>query len=181
MKKKDEDAFLKSVYGASPIKKNDKVEKKIQNVLKNKKQNKVHNKTPSPLRAHKLINEITERSFVLEKNPINKKLKKGKVPIDKKIDFHGYSVFDAETLFLDTIVDCYKRNLRCILFITGKGIRRINNNEGEKTKLYYGKIREGFLKWVKRVDFQKYILSVEQATMAYGADGAFFVYLRKKN
>ena len=40
MKKKDEDAFLKSVYGASPIKKNDKVEKKIQNVLKNKKQNK---------------------------------------------------------------------------------------------------------------------------------------------
>ena len=30
-------------------------------------------------------------------------------------------------------------------------------------------------------NLQKYILSVEQAGIEYGADGAFYVYLRKKN
>ena len=29
-------------------------------------------------------------------------------------------------------------------------------------------------------EIEKYILSVEQASMEFGADGAFFVYLRKK-
>ena len=49
-----------------------------------------------------------------------------------------------------------------------------------KTRLYYGKIRSAFSSWIKKPEIEKYILGVEQASMGYGADGAFFVYLRKK-
>ena len=51
----------------------------------------------------------------------------------------------------------------------------------EKIKLYYGKIRENFFMWTSKSEVQKFILSVEQAGIEYGADGAFFVYLRKNN
>ena len=107
-------------------------------------------------------------------------LKKGKIPINKKIDFHGLSVIDAETLFLETIKTCYKKNLRCLLFITGKGVLKKDKEETLETKLYYGKIRNNFFSWIKKSELQQYILSVEQASIEYGADGAFFVYLRKQ-
>ena len=97
------------------------------------------------------------------------------------MDFHGLSVLDAEDLFLKTIMGCYKKNLRCILFITGKGVINKRNNSEEKIKLYYGKIRENFFMWTSKSEVQKFILSVEQAGIEYGADGAFFVYLRKNN
>ena len=45
--------------------------------------------------------------------------------------------------------------------------------------LYYGKIRSNFLSWIKKEELSKFILNVEQASIKYGADGAFFVYLRK--
>ena len=179
MKKKDKDAFLKSIFGTSPIKKKDRVEKEMPRNIENNLKKNFEKET---LTQKQIIKKTSSKnSFKLEKTPINKKLKKGKVPIEKKIDFHGLSVLDAEALFLDIVVNCYKQNLRCILFVTGKGVMKKDKNDNENIKLYYGKIRKNFLNWVNRPDLQKYILSVEQAGIEHGADGAFFVYLRKKN
>ena len=111
---------------------------------------------------------------------MNKKLKKGKIPIDKKIDFHGMTVFEAERLFSQTVITCYENNFRNLLFVTGKGVLKKHNENLHQVKLYYGKIRGGFFSWVKKNELQKYILTVEQASIEHGADGAFFVYLRKK-
>ena len=180
MKKKDEDAFLRSVLGALPIKEKNKIKKDIP-VLKRYIQTK-------KILKNTVIKSITEPNkniqasnfFKLEKTTINKKLKKGKIPIDKKIDFHGMSALDAEELFFNTVLSCYKKNLRCILFVTGKGVLKKKNNENEKIRLYYGKIREMFFSWINNKKIQKYLLSVEQASIEYGADGAFFVYLRKQ-
>ena len=46
-------------------------------------------------------------------------------------------------------------------------------------KLFYGKIREAFLEWVKKPELAKYILTTEKADFKHGGDGAFYVYLRK--
>ncbi|MDC0057528.1 Smr/MutS family protein, partial [Alphaproteobacteria bacterium] len=103
-----------------------------------------------------------------------------KIPIDKKVDFHGLSLLDAESLFVYTINSCYKKNLRCILFITGKGVLKNITNEWGEPKLYYGKIRRNFMTWTKKKELSKFILNVEQANIKHGADGAFFVYLRRQ-
>ena len=66
------------------------------------------------------------------------------------------------------------------MFITGKGILKKSDETNKDTKLYYGKIREAFFSWIQDKEMQKYILSVEQAGIEHGADGAFYVYLRKQ-
>lgn len=176
MKKKDKDAFLKSIFGTLPLKKKDRIKNEIP---KNKpyviKKNKLKTNSQETKNFKKL-----KSIYLYGKSEINKKLKKGKIPIDKKIDFHGLSVLDAEDLFLKTIASSYKKNLRCLLFVTGKGILKKNRDENEGIKLYYGKIRENFFSWIKKIEIQKYILSVEQAGIEHGSDGAFFVYLRKQ-
>ena len=180
MKKKDKAAFLKSILGTSPLKKKDKVKKTSPESKAG-----VINKN---IRKNELITNLKEKKdfkksksiFLLEKSQINKKLKRGKITIDKKIDFHGLSVLDAEALFLKTIIFCYKKKLRCLLFVTGKGFLKKNRYDNENLKLYYGKIRENFFLWTQKIEIQKYILSVEQAGVEFGADGAFFVYLRKQ-
>ena len=180
MKKKDEDIFLKSVEGTKKNNKKNRVKAEIPKVNKGafKKFLKIE---PVTKNQEKIIKKDKPETFyTLQKTPINKKLKKGKVPIDKKIDFHGLSVLDAEDLFFSTIKNCYNHNRRCILFVTGKGVMKKNIYGEEKIKLYYGKIRECFLIWTTKKEVQRYILGVEQASIEYGADGAFFVYLRKK-
>ena len=178
MKNKNDEAFLKSVSGVVPISKKDIVKKPIPKtttkIITRKKQSITTSKSEEKTDNKKVS------SYKIEKSNINKKLKKGKIPIDKKIDFHGMSAFDAEELFSNSIISLYNRKKRCLLFITGKKIHNKNKNTPDIPKLYYGKIRECFFSWIKKTELQKYILSVEQAGIEYGADGAFFVYLRKK-
>ena len=176
---KNKDAFLDSIRGTTPIIKKNTLRKKVplNNIKSNeiKKLNDFTNK--EVLKPEK---KLISSSFEIQKTNINKKLKKGRIQIDKKIDFHGLSVFDAEVLFIKTIQSCYNNNQRCVLFVTGKGMLKKNNDTDESSRLYYGKIRNSFGGWTKKEELQKYILSVEQANIEQGADGAFFIYLRKK-
>ena len=177
----DENAFLKSIIGTSPIKKNNKLEKETPQIRGIKQEKLKIESVEIKKQQHELkISATPNISLSFENTPLNKKLKKGKIPIDRKIDFHGLAVFEAEILFSETIINCYKNNFRCLLFITGKGVLKKNNEKSDQVKLYYGKIRNSFFSWVKKTELQKYILAVEQANIEHGADGAFFVYLRKK-
>jgi DNA-nicking Smr family endonuclease len=72
-------------------------------------------------------NSLRSTPFNIKNTTLNKKLKKGKIPIDKKIDFHGMSVFEAETLFSEIVINCYENHFRCLLFVTGKGVLKKNN------------------------------------------------------
>ena len=183
MKKKDKEAFLRSITGTKPIQKKDKIKK---NILKSESLNieKINKKKIiiKNLIEPKIITTGTKKSNQnkIEITKINKKLKKGKIPPDQKIDFHGMSLVEAEDLLCNTVISCYNTNKRCILFITGKGVNKKEVDYRNETKLYYGKIRGAFSSWIRKPEIEKYILSVEQASLAYGADGAFFVYLRKK-
>ena len=180
MKKKQNDIFVNSIKGVTPIKKNNKLEKDMPAINENIFFQKTTKDKPSPPATKKISENKNISKFEIETNKINKKLKKGKIPIDKKIDFHGLPLLDAERLFTHTISSCYKNKLRCILFITGKGILKKTTNDLDEPKLYYGKIRSNFLIWIRKKELSKFILNVEQASIKYGADGAFFVYLRKK-
>tara|TARA_B110000008_G_C16603881_1_gene417603 strand:+ start:22 stop:567 length:546 start_codon:yes stop_codon:yes gene_type:complete len=179
MNSNDDSAFLNSIKGVKPIIKKNTLEKKTP--PKNTKYKNITNPKEKAKQTIKTLTKISKFSnFSIQKSNINKRLKKGKIPIDKKIDFHGLSVLDSEILFIKTIENCYNKNLRCVLFVTGKGILKKKDDIQTQTKLYYGKIRNNFMAWVERENMQKYILSVEQANMEQGSDGAFFVYLRKK-
>lgn len=179
MSNKD-DVFLKQMKGVSPIKKNNRIQKeepKINhNSLKENNKKKQNNILLPPLKKTNINSE-----FNLEKVDIKKNIRKKNFYIDKKIDFHGNTLAESEVKFTNTILNCYNKNKRCLLFVTGKGLFNSKNIENaEQPKLYRGVIRSAFFKWVKLNKFSKYILSFEQASKEHGGDGAFYIYLRKK-
>ena len=184
MKNKDKEAFLKSITGTKPIQKKNNIKNSI---LKNENLNTKNIKTKKIIIKNlvepKIITTETKKNSKnkIEITKINKKLKKGKIPPDKKIDFHGMSLVGAEELLCNTVINCYNKNKRCILFVTGKGVNKKETDDRNEARLYYGKIRSAFSSWIRKPEIEKYILNVEQASIEYGADGAFFVYLRKKS
>ena len=176
---KENDLFLKEMKGVTQIKKKNrepnseitKKDKRSRNKTNPKADSSV-NKTTKPI--------IKNTNFSLEKVSIKKKIKKNIFKIDKKIDFHGKSLLEAEDVFSSTVIDCFNQHKRCLLFVTGKGVFKPKDyDEFTKPKLYHGVIRASFFEWVRSKKFSKYILSYEQASMEHGSDGAFYVYLRK--
>ena len=175
----NDDVFLQQMKGVNPIQKKNRVEKEklktnIKNI-KNKKKNKDLNKT-----VDDCLNK-NKPEFSLQNVNIKKNIRKGSFKIDKKIDFHGKTLLSSEEQFTDTIVNCYNDGLRCLLFVTGKGLYKSEFfNKTGQPKLYHGVIRSALIRWVKSKKFSKYILSYEAASIEHGGDGAFYVYLRKK-
>ena len=183
MNNKDEEVFLRYIKGVNPIKKKDRIKKEIKKtpkILINKKAE----TEKKELIIDKNIKKINPPQFSIEVGNTNKLLRKGQIPFDKKIDFHGKTLLQAEDEFKKTIVENYHQNKRCLLFITGKGLHKKKNFVGDNfensPKLFYGKIRTAFLQWVKKTELSKYILTTEKTNISRGGDGAFYVYLRKK-
>jgi len=182
--KEEELAFLKNINGVKPIKKKSNITKKIKKISRDliSKETKQKHNTTDPDKTKKERPKI--QNFYIEFGKINKDLKKGKIAINKKIDFHGMSFAQAEKEFLETIISSYNERKRSLLFITGKGLHKSyyleNQSSQKQPRLYYGKIRKGLLEWIKKPQLAKYILAAEPASGELGGDGAFHVYLRKK-
>ncbi len=173
----DNDIFLKKMKGVTPIKKNNKIKQQILKTPKKNIKKNTENKPNPNINKPKTI--FKTQNLKLEKVDIKKNIKRRLMKIDKKIDFHGRGLIEAEEIFSDTIKDCYNNNKRCILFVTGKGLYK-KNNDYNPPRLFYGIIRESFTDWASSKKFSKYILSFERASIEHGGDGAFYVYLRKK-
>ena len=177
--KDDNNFFLKSLAGVKPLKKNNKITKPIPKPIESNTPRTIIKETESDKIYEKIKNVPKQQKTAIQKSDINKKLKKNKIPINRKIDLHGYSIEKAKKFFFNTINDCFSKNFRCILFITGKGSIKKESDHSQETMLYYGKIRNNFISWTAHKSVQSKILNVQQAGIKSGGDGAFFVYLRK--
>ncbi len=179
MNKEENDLFLKQMKGVTQIKKKNR--EPGSKITKKDKQERKKNIPKIDSSLQKTTKTIIKKSnFSLEKVNIKKNIKKNILKIDKKIDFHGKSLLEAEDIFSSTVIDCFNQHKRCLLFVTGKGIFKTkNHDELTKPKLYHGVIRSSFFEWVRSKKHAKYILSYEQASIEHGSDGAFYVYLRK--
>ena len=175
----ENELFLKQMRGVTQIKKNDRVQntkiiKKTKLIKNNQKPN--TNSTPE----RNTTTKIQNTNLSLERVSIKKNIKKNILKIDKKIDFHGKSLLEAQEIFSSTVISCFNQHKRCLLFVTGKGVFKPKNyDEPISPKLYHGVIRASFFDWVISKKLSKYILSYERAAIEHGSDGAFYVYLRK--
>ena len=175
----EEDLFTKEMKGVKPIKKEQKLSINKKQINKNKiKQTEQLKK--KDFKTHLQPNNNTNSKFDLSFGQINKDLKRGKIKIDRRVDLHGYSLLDAYEIFIKEIKQSYQKNMRCVLVITGKGIYKRKKNDEEFPKLFHGKIKNSIISWIEEDDLKNYILTYQDAGIAYGGDGAIFVYLRKK-
>ena len=175
----ENELFLKQMKGVTQIKKSDRLQN-TKTIKKTKltKNNQKLNINSNPERN--TTKKIQNTNLSLERVSIKKNIKKNILKIDKKIDFHGKSLLEAQEIFSSTVISCFNQHKRCLLFITGKGVfKPKNHDESISPKLYHGVIRASFFDWVSSKKLSKYILSYEQAAIEHGSDGAFYVYLRK--
>ena len=98
------------------------------------------------------------------------KLKRGNLKIDATLDLHGLTLNEAYTSLNAFLVDSQRRNLRCVLIITGKGTRNPNGK---------GIIKSKFPEWLNEFSIRPLIISVSHAHKRDGGEGAFYVLIRK--
>jgi len=96
------------------------------------------------------------------------RFKSGAMPIDARLDMHGYTLEKGFEVLKNFIHDQSRRNARCLLIITGKG----------------GMLGRGVLKaempvWMNSGEIRSLILSYTTAQPKDGGDGAFYVLLKR--
>lgn len=133
------------------------------------------------LRCEGLYNENSFNEInVGETNNIDRntasRFVKGNYKIEARLDLHGYTEKEAFLAVVDFIKNSYIQNKRCVLIITGKGIKK------DDTPWYESKgvINQALLNWINHSDIRPFVLSIAQAKQSDGGNGAFYILLKRK-
>jgi DNA-nicking Smr family endonuclease len=107
--------------------------------------------------------------------PIDRRLKqrlaRGQIEIDGRIDLHGRTLSEAHGALLRFLHRAQGEGARTVLVITGKG--------GPDPERGRGVLRRQVPLWLTLPDLRSYVLAVEEAHIAHGGAGAFYVRLRR--
>lgn len=99
------------------------------------------------------------------------KLKRGKYPIEGRLDLHGFTREQAYRSLYSFISSSYGQEKRCVLIVTGKGLKE----DGSK-----GVIRTNVPLWLNAPEIRPFILAFRYAKVADGGEGALYVLLKRK-
>jgi len=101
-----------------------------------------------------------------------RKLARGAVDIDARLDLHGLRQDAAHRALRSFIVGAQSRGARIVLVITGKG----RTGEGEDA----GVLRRAVPRWLEAPDLRPLVVGVSVAHRSHGGDGALYVQVRRK-
>ena len=95
-----------------------------------------------------------------------------------RFDLHGFNLIDANHKVKEIILSCVKKNYKEILFITGKGIHS-NTEKDVYVSKDLSKLKFSVPQFIKSdLDLSKYILSISNADLVDGGDGAIIIKLK---
>ena len=94
-----------------------------------------------------------------------RRLFRGNVPIDRRLDLHGHTAARAQVKLQLFIEDAAYSGCRCVLVITGKGA---------------GVLQSHVPDWLKRAPLSGLVLALAEARQTDGGSGAFYVLLRRR-
>jgi DNA-nicking Smr family endonuclease len=101
--------------------------------------------------------------------PTHKKITKGKVELEKRIDLHGLTQEEAYAYLINFLTHAYHHNIRYCLIITGKG-----SASG-------GVLKQNVPRWLATPTFRLYVSAYDEASRQHGGAGAIYVRLRQKS
>ena len=94
-------------------------------------------------------------------------------------DLHGFTLVDANKKVREIILSCVKKNYKEVLFITGKGIHS-NTEKDVYVSKDLSKLKFSVPEFINSdLDLSRNILSISQADLADGGDGAIVVKLKR--
>lgn len=98
-----------------------------------------------------------------------KRIKKGRMHVERTLDLHGLSAELAYDTFHQFITEAYSAHCALVLVITGKG--KLSSE---------GILRRSFSRWAEDAVFRPMIVGIAHAAKHHGGQGAFYVRLRRK-
>ncbi|VAW06792.1 hypothetical protein MNBD_ALPHA01-767 [hydrothermal vent metagenome] len=131
---------------------------------------------------------LVGNSFMLKDADHNwqRKLRRGRIKPDGKIDLHGLTqdrAYDALNRYIDT---AHKKGKRFILVVTGKG--GVKSRSGHMSYSEYdcaeyvherGILKTNVPRWLSQGELAKRIVSYYTANEEHGGDGALYVILKR--
>ena len=119
------------------------------------------------LKKRKLSNNNT---VIKKEKSINsfKNFRKKKIEPDISLDLHGYTLYSAKLLLQKFIFNCYEKNIRNVLIITGKG----QNNKGA--------LKEEVPKWLTDKPVNQYVINFNMAPSQFGGEGALLLRIKNR-
>jgi DNA-nicking Smr family endonuclease len=185
---KDLDLFVAAMAGVKPLKRNRAAASRVPAVaVESKSQAKAGASKPAagrqtvatapkprPLPVRPSTPDLSPDGRQFDRD-VSRALSRRKLVPEATIDLHGMTLAAAEravTRFLERVSS---QDLRVVLVVTGKGLRR----EGERT--IDGRIRAEFVGWLNRGDNRDRVRAVRAAHAHHGGTGAFYLLLRRRS
>ena len=112
--------------------------------------------------------EGEKKHYPLER-PVKRKLAKGHLALEARVDLHGMIQSEAHGFLLSFLMQAHMRGLRHVLVITGKGAS-IGSD---------GALKRAVPLWFSLPEFRPLISSYEPAARNHGGDGALYVRLAR--
>jgi DNA-nicking Smr family endonuclease len=138
---------------------------------------------PKPLRKHagdKVPVRTTPSPSVGLDRQTARKLDKGNLAIEARIDLHGMRQREAHSALRKFLYWARGKDYRHVLVITGKGSLRDEGrsfyDENER-----GVLRQAVPHWLSHGDLAPFIVSFAQAPRRLGGEGALYVRIRKQD
>ncbi|GGE07099.1 DNA repair protein [Aureimonas endophytica] len=101
--------------------------------------------------------------------PVKRKLARGRLPIDARLDLHDMTEEVAHYALLGFLRRSRAEGLRHVLVITGRGA-----SPGSR-----GALKRALPYWLETPDFRLIVAGYESAARAHGGEGAFYLRLRR--
>lgn len=126
-------------------------------------------KTPVPVKSAPPPSPVTRKPVEPANVSGEKRVRRGRIEVEARIDLHGMTQDQARADLLDFITRARGSGKRTLLVITGKG------KSGE------GVIRRRFPDWLSSPEFSAQISGYAPAHIRHGGGGAFYLRLRRKD
>ena len=127
-------------------------------IIPSKKDLKNQNKNKSKISDYKKRSVLSNTKFSNKKS----------VKPENFLDLHGYNLYAGRMILNRYILNCYEKNIRTVLIITGKGF----NNKGV--------LKEEVPKWLNDKLLKKYLIQFNYAPKNFGGEGALLVRIKNK-
>lgn len=113
-----------------------------------------------------------------------RRLLRGDVEIDARLDLHGESIATARVKLLGFVAEGARRGFRTVLVITGKGPSPFARHTLHGLDHYHAPEREGRIRrlateWFSEPEFRAHVTAFQPAHPRHGGGGAFYVRLRR--
>ncbi|MEE2526638.1 Smr/MutS family protein [Hyphobacterium sp. HN65] len=105
-----------------------------------------------------------------------RRLRRGRVAIDARIDLHGMTQDAARTALGHFLHGARSRGFRCVLVITGKG--KTSARERAPGEALPGVIKRRFPEWLSEPELRHLVSGYSPAHRRHGGDGAYYVMIR---